>query len=240
MPIYKSLIKITFVYSKIMSISELSKSASDMWTPKKAHSLTKSPTSSRIRALISPNSREELRKGREVLYRFKDTETQERYIGQSSDVAGRLHSQLSECSKRDETTSSLAKAVFDHPERITWGVIRKLEPGEDIDQLETQAIVAKDSIRNGYNTRLGGGGGKAQPKSKKNVDIKKAVETFANHYVSPVKHFFNRDKKGSITHSVPDTERDRIGVIYDIGEETEEGPIHMPGYTSTTLRKRLS
>jgi len=203
----------------------------DKWTPDKSYPLKRSPISKCIRILFTPNGKEKFKNP--GVYRFK--KQNKRYIGQSLNPNRRMEQHRSAFKSPQ---SPFEQEVAASPDDFEVGIVQSGSE-DSLDSLERQAIQAKQSIQHGYNRRNGGGGGKSQPKSKISKELfDSALETFKKSLTSPEEYPFSRIR-GKLRAQLPPKEAKMRFQIYDIIERTKKGTVHYPGYTTTTLAKRI-
>jgi hypothetical protein len=229
--------------------SEAPAAREDSFTPQRSYRLLRSPSSGSVRVPLTPRGKEALKRG-SVLYRFKqvgegDEADEKRLIGFSDQANGRLRFYIWGFNHPEEERSQLARDVHAHPERFEFGVIRSVSEKEDPKQAETEAIVAKDSIRGGYNKRKGGGGGRARgtlPQQECPYSLDEIVAMIREDYESPLAKSMKR-KGGKLVPTVTESDKKKRNVVYEFlfdPTEKKEDRIHHVGYTTTTLSARMS
>ena len=136
-------------------------------TPQKRYRFAQSPSSGKIRLNLTPRVKALISKRKvELVYSLSFEDEQDgkkrRLIGMTGQPRGRINSYLSDINHPDKTRSQFARLANRSPEQASFGIVKVLRPGEELGQEETKAILATDSIRTGFNQRLGGGGGRCQ------------------------------------------------------------------------------
>jgi hypothetical protein len=230
----------------------------DPFTPVKRYSFIRS--SEGIKILTTPTAGRRLLKER-ILYSFKrraqknkaDKESvAQRLIGFTEQGSGRVSYYLWGCNHPKEDRSTFSQEVNEHPEDFSFGIIRTLKDDEDSSQAETEAILAKESIRHGYNTNLGGGGGRSHKAEDRKCPytIHNIVSMIKEDYQSPEskplhrvikKH--NGARKEVLAPVLSKEDKKAQNIVYEFlfdptGEKKDR--IHHPGYTTTTLGERVS
>ncbi len=173
-----------------------------------------------------------------VIYVWKNTNNSKRKVGYTDDIQNRLHGYKAEF-KKEKTALSLA--FKDSPQDFQFGLMvtekALQEKGTTLDdqidewgQLETDYIKAKDSIKNGYNKRLGGGGGCARKKNETNKEkkerkleeqkqVEERIERLKETYESPLKSYPIDEEKLTVGFS-PKTKK-KTNVLYSIRQEKQ-------------------
>jgi len=173
-----------------------------------------------------------------VIYVWKNTQDSKRLIGYTDDVQNRLGG-YKQSFKKEQT--ALAQAYKDSPTDFQFGLLvteeKLAEKGLVLDdktdewgQLETDFIKAKNSIKHGYNKRLGGGGGCARRKNETNEEKKarkkdeqerviQRIEKLKEEYESPIKSFPLDEKTFAVKFS-PETKKKK-DVLYSIRQQKE-------------------
>lgn len=233
--------------------------AFDRFTPAKRFAAT--TDGDRITIQPSPGTRQTMTTGQRFLYSFKmDSYTaddgtpvpEKRYIGYTENGIGRLALHIFGFNHSESSGSRFYKDVKDHPERLSWGIIRVLGPDEDAAAAESEAIQAKDSIGQGYNIRLGGGGGARHSSSELTCpfSIPEIVGMIKSSYSSPNPKKLQqaiRVRKGTskkvFTVPLSETEKRARNVVYDFFFEysdNKEDRVHHIGQTSRPFGTRIS
>jgi hypothetical protein len=210
-------------------------------TPARSYPLFRSPSGT-IHVALTPTGKKLLQE-QTVLYRFKESGQEKRLIGTSDQGKGRLSSYVSGFNCPIADRSQLAQDVRERPEQFTFGIIRPLPRDEDPKGAETEAIVAQDSIGQGYNQRKGGGGGRARPAQASPFTREQLVVMIRRTYESPEKHALTRSLTGRFTSSFVPAEQKKIrNVVYEYlfdPTESKKDRVHDVGYTTTTLEARI-
>ncbi len=231
----------------------------DPFTPAKRFKLERK--GSRFAICPTPNTKAAMAAGQRILYSFKmDAYTAEdgtpvsakRYIGYSENGVGRLALHIFGFNHADKAGRQFYLDVKEHPERLSWGIIRTLRPDEDPATAETTAIRTKDSRSNGYNIRLGGGGGRSQQGSTQTCPytISEIVDMIRPTYQSPdpkklLKKVRVRHGKPKEAFFLPLSEADKRArnVVYDFffeNSDEKKDRVHHIGQTSRTFGARSS
>lgn len=201
----------------------------------------------RIRIILTPKGKESLKAAPSVVYRFKRTTTEQRYIGATQNPQGRVRSHQYAMNNPEKVLTALSQEISDTPDDFVFGVILELPKDRDARTEETTLIKYHKATEpsHGYNRREGGGGGVAQKKKTgqdgPTMDQKKLVKKISEGYASPEGRPLTKGEK--ITVTLPSKDRTSKSVIYDIlytPTENKTDRIHHIGYTTTTLGQRLS
>ena len=230
--------------------AEPSTERKDPFTPAVSYPLRRSPSSGKIRVQLTPGIKQRLKQRIPQLYRIKrarpeDRSMEERLIGVTEQPDGRLGAYLSGFNNPEKAGTRLARDVSAHPDKFEFGLIRSLSQEEDMGEAETAAIVAKDSIRHGYNLRKGGGGGRARkttPEQQSPYTLDEVVAMIEEDYHSPEFKLFKRDK-GRLVPTLFESDEKRKNVVYEFlfdPTSKKEDRTHHVGYTTTSLKKRMS
>lgn len=130
-------------------------------TPKKNYRFMR--IKGKIKTMFSPEGKKQ-----SGIYRIKKESTGERYIGQTNMTLAKRVSSHTSCANADDAfviKSNLHKMMADDPEDFTVGIVRAVESGHNLDQLEDDIIEHAKTIGSVLNKRKGGGGSK--PSAKK-------------------------------------------------------------------------
>jgi hypothetical protein len=240
---------------------EQAAAAADPFTPKKRFRAEE--RKGRVVVLPTPKTKQKMREEGGFLYSFKMDEWKtpeglvmpaKRYIGYSESGAGRLALHIFGFNHSEEEGSQFYRDVSEHPERLSWGIIRFLKPGEDSKTAETEAILAKKSKEKetGYNIRLGGGGGKSHKKEDQKCEysIPQIVSMIRETYQSPAAKDMmriSRIRKGvrreAFKVTLAKEDSSVRNVIYDFfieKSEKKEDRQHHIGATGGPFSKRVA
>jgi hypothetical protein len=207
------------------------------WTPEKNYPIVQSPGGTIAVALTDRIKKFMSRLA--AVYRFKDSVTDGRYPGASQVPRKRVSSHTWAFRHPDQARTPLAAAVSKNPTNFTFGVIAFRKKGSDLDPMEIEAIERSKEKGPVFNRRRGGGGGtshKTQRVSKQVFDTAYAI--FSCNYSPPTLYKFYT-QKGRIRIDIPPALKSQTNLIYDIIEQTENGPLHYPGYTTDPVGKRV-
>ncbi len=215
-------------------------------TPVKRYPVERSPISGRVHLLLTPGIRSRADAHQSILYSWKreadETHQTKWLIGTTEDMLGRISSYIAR-GNDPRASDSFAQDLSEHPELFSWGVIRDILPGEDSGVAETQGMLSHGR-ENCYNLRLGGGGGKRQPQAleSSSFTIDQIVGMIGDTYQSPSSKQIHRIGK-KFTIDLTCREKKMKEVIYEfLFDPTgkKEDRIHHPGYTTTTVTRRMS
>jgi hypothetical protein len=212
-------------------------------TPEKRYTLQRA-SSGRIQLQLPPD---EAMQG-SCIYSWKTTSAAGeslRLVGFTDKPEERIQGYLSEFNATSSPTSAFVRCVRKNPERVSFGIVRPLSPEDEPKLAETQAIESVDSIRRGWNIRLGGGGGRSQPpravslKGASFDDVMQSVRTG----VKPLQEIpLQLCKNGRITMTKRIRMREANAIYAFTVNPTgrKEDAIYHIGYTTATARRRLS
>jgi hypothetical protein len=209
----------------------------------------------------SPNTKHKMAIGNGFLYSIKIDAHEDlpghvvaakRYIGYS-ECAGRLSAHIFGFNHPEKKRGDLYRDARLHPELLSWGIIRFLKPGEDPEKAETKAILATGSKENGYNIRLGGGGGQSHKSTDTSCPytIDQVVSMIKEVYQSPdgkSLKTIQRVRKGKtkevLQHTLSPADKKAQNVVYEILFESPDGDKskreHHVGQTTRAFGKRIS
>ena len=209
----------------------------------------------------SPATKKKMEKGERLLYSFKMdsyvndegvTVPAKRYIGYTSQGNKRLSCHICGFNHPEKSGSQFYKDVKEHPEKLSWGIIRFLEPKEDAEEAETNAILANVSKGHIYNIRLGGGGGQGREASELTCPytIPQIVAMIKEGYKSPPAKPLRKaikSRKGVSKEvfqvDLSDADKKARNVVYDFffeRSDKKKDRLHHIGQTSRPYKKRIS
>ena len=205
----------------------------------------RSPNSGRIRFDFTPGIRKLLAAKKRYIYSIKNHVKQRRYVGISGQCRGRLSHHAWSFNHPEKAKTPLSRDAHEHPDHFSVGLVRALSENDDGQAAETAVIVGTDSLENGYNTRLGGGGGVCQP-----VSSQETTAFTIDHVVAKIRENFHPSKKrllkiraDRLISPFTKNEATMKNAVYEFlfdptGDKKDR--IHHIGYTTTTLGKRMS
>lgn len=207
----------------------------------------------KITVLLTPGIKEELKNKQPMVYRWKNTTTDQRLPGVSTDTLSRLHSYTSRInSLREEKISSPLKieaAIASSPEKFTFGIIKKATSQKEADSLENQCILTHDTRdpTKGYSTRRGGGGGTARPKPipltpEQEEEIGQLIQKA--HSEIQWRQITSKTLRNKVvlTHSFSSQEKKKTEQVYLLRGPKDENDKHITylGCTDSTISQRMS
>lgn len=183
----------------------------------------------------------EVKKSRDVIYKFKRIEDGASYIGMTNNLAKRLSSHISAINnpRSEAGQSALAKAVRKDASGFVFGILTSINElraqgiHAELDQLETEYIERQKKKGILFNKRTGGGGGRAKSKkpTKSQADVSLRV---ACTYKSPSKSYpLDTNYKVLLTPSAK-------GDLYILKRTSEQGARRYVGKTGRPIGTRLS
>ena len=209
----------------------------------------------------SPNTRKQMATRKGFLYSIKIDEHQDeavktipakRYIGYS-ECGGRLSGHIFGFNHPDKKRGKLYRDASLYPQFLSWGIIRFLEPGEDPEKAETDAILATDSKKKGYNIRLGGGGGRSHKPTDVQcpytIDqvvgmIKESYQSTDGKALKQVSRVRKGVRKEVLQAALSQADKKAQNVVYEFLFESDDGDKekrqHHVGHTTRKFGKRVS
>lgn len=181
--------------------------------------------------ILSPRTKKKAR----VIYRIKNTLTNECYIGKTERPINQRvneHNFYFRHFEKEMGQSRLYQEMREHPENFIFGILYEAQEDEDLEDVEVYYIGLKNSYENGYNQNEGGGGpSQEQISHSESVNYSKIQK----ENIKPMKWYPINEQTCSFT--LTPSHRSTRNVIYMIKEE-KTNKIYI-GKTSTTFARRV-
>ena len=232
-----------------ISQEEKAQSESPLRTPQKEYPLYKSPTSERIKVLLTSGIRRTVSRiqmaGFSAIYRFsgedvEDTELKRKaYTGASGQVMGRISSHLFKANNPDAPETRLSKSIRANPKSFVFRLLEIVRDPDTVDDREKARIEEVGDRGEMFNVKKGGAG--PRPVGKRSVLTRKQVLQEIKAVYKAPKHEKIFSKLSPYSMRISSKRSEESGVIYDffLNSKDAKKRVHHIGYSTEKLKDRM-